>query len=340
MLDDLKYIHEKDAQDALGVAEKQWEQLQQVYDLPDIDFTPENIVYAGMGGSALEAYISQTWPGYPVPFQIVRGYDIPEYISDKTLFIASSYSGNTEETIEALGHAEEKGAQIAIIAAGGKLADIAKAKNYPFAQLPAGYQPRHVVLYSYKALITILEKVGIKVEEEQVFKDAVRLVKDAVAGWRPEVPTARNPAKALALELAGKSPVIYAGPKLFPAAYKWKISMNENAKNVAWCGALPEFNHNEFLGWSSHPIDKPYAIIELQSFLEHSQIQKRFDVSNRLLSGHWPEPFIVKVEGQHILSQLLWAIALGDFVSVYLALLNGLNPTPVDLIEKLKKELQ
>ncbi len=340
MLDDLKYIHEKDAQDALGVAEKQWEQLQQVYDLPDIEFTPDNVVYAGMGGSALEAYISQTWPGYSIPFEIVRGYDIPGYISDKTLFIASSYSGNTEETVEALNHAEEKGAQIAIIASGGKLAEIAKAKKYPFAQLPAGYQPRHVVLYSYKALITILERVGLKIDEEQVFKDALRLVKDAVAQWRPEVPTARNPAKALALELAGKTPVIYAGPKLFPAAYKWKISINENAKNIAWCGALPEFDHNEFLGWSSHPIDKPYAIIELQSFLEHPQIQKRFDASNRLLSGQWPEPHIVKVEGQHILGQLLWAVALGDFVSIYLALLNGLNPTPVDLIEKLKKELQ
>ncbi len=115
--------------------------------------------------------------------------------------------------------------------------------------------------------------------------------------------------------------------------------MNENAKNVAWCGALPEFNHNEFLGWSSHPVDKPYAVIELQSFLEHPKVQKRFDASNRLLSGQWPAPHIIKVEGQHILSQLLWAIALGDFVSVYLALLNGLNPTPVDLIEKLKKEL-
>lgn len=339
MLDDLKYIHEKDAQDALGVAGKQWEQLQQVFDLPDIPFNPENIVYAGMGGSALAAEVSRTWPGYTIPFEITRSYDIPAYVSDKTLFIASSYSGNTEETIEALGKAEAKGAYIIIIASGGKLGEIAAAKKYPYAELPSGYQPRHVALYSLKALVTILERVGLTDGGEEEMKSALELLKHSVEGWAPGVPTARNEAKTLALEIAGKSPVIYAGTKLFPAAYKWKISFNENAKNIAWCNALSEFNHNEFIGWSSHPVDKPYAIIELQSNLEHPRIQKRFDISNRLLSGRWPEPLVVSVQGQEILDQLLWAIALGDFVTLYVALLNGLNPTPVDLIEKLKTEL-
>lgn len=339
MLDDLKFIHDKDAQDALGVAAKQWEQLQQVYDIPEDNFQPENIVYGGMGGSALEAIISSVWPGYKIPFEVVRGYEVPGYISTNTLFIASSYSGNTEEVLEALAHAEKCGAKIAVIASGGKLAEIAKEKGYALAQLPTGYQPRHVVLYSFKALVTLLEKFGINIEEEKVFKDAIDLVKNSIETWRPEIPTSRNPAKALALELAGTSPVIYAGPKLFPAAYKWKISINENAKNVAWCDAFPEFNHNEFIGWSSHPVDKPYSIVQLQSFLEHPRIQKRFDISNRLLSGKWPSPHIIKVEGKDIFSQLIWAITFGDFVSLYLALLNGLNPTPVDLIENLKVEL-
>ncbi len=339
MLDDLKYIHEKDAQDVLGVAEKQWEQLQQVYDIPELSSDIENIVYAGMGGSALAAELSKTWPGYTVPFEIVRGYEIPAYVSAKTLFIAASYSGNTEETLATLSAAESRGAQIAIITSGGKLGDIAKEKKYPFAQLPTGYEPRHIALYNLKALVTILERAGQKVEEEEELKSALDLLKKSVTLWRPEVPTSRNPAKALALELAGKSPVIYGGPKLWPAAYKWKISFNENAKNVAWCNAIPEFNHNEFMGWSSHPVDKPYAIIELRSFLEHSRIEKRFEVSNRLLSGRWPEPHVVYAEGENILSQLLWTVAFGDFVSTYVALLNGLNPFPVDLVEKLKKEL-
>jgi glucose/mannose-6-phosphate isomerase len=116
MLDDLKYIHERDAQDALGAAESQCEQLLQTFELPDLDFTPDNIVFGAMGGSAVAAHISQAWPGYTVPFEIVRGYDIPAYVSDKTIFIAASFSGNTEETLSALSQAEAKGARIMVIA--------------------------------------------------------------------------------------------------------------------------------------------------------------------------------------------------------------------------------
>ena len=137
----------------------------------------------------------------------------------------------------------------------------------------------------------------------------------------------------------GKSAVVYSGSFLAPAAYKWKISFNENAKNVAWQGILPEFSHNEFIGWSSHPVNKPYAIIDLQSSFEHPQIKKRFEVSTRLLSGKRPNPNEVMAEGNSQLEQLLWTVIVGDFTTIYLGLLNGVNPTPVDLVEKMKKEL-
>ncbi|HLG90630.1 MAG TPA: SIS domain-containing protein, partial [Candidatus Saccharimonadales bacterium] len=155
----------------------------------------------------------------------------------------------------------------------------------------------------------------------------------------PTVPTSQNPAKKLALELAGKSPVIYAGPLLAPAAYKWKINFNENAKNLAWWNELPEFDHNELIGWSSHPSQKPYEIIELRSKLEHPRVQKRFQAGEKLLSGLRPAPNVVEVQGETLLEQLLWAVNFGDFVSIYLALLNNINPTPVDLVEKFKKSL-
>ena len=108
---------------------------------------------------------------------------------------------------------------------------------------------------------------------------------------------------------------------------------------LTWWNQLPEFNHNEFIGWTSHPLEKPYAVIDLRSNLEHPRIQKRFEVSERLLSGRRPAPIVVAVQGQTILEQLIWTVALGDFVTIYSALLNGLSPTPVDLIEKFKKEL-
>lgn len=342
MLDDLKYIHDRDAQDALGVAEKQWQQLETQYALDG--WTAEgvqNVVFAGMGGSALAALIATSWPKVRVPFEICRTYDIPDYVDENTLFIASSYSGNTEETLSALTQAEDKGARVAVIASGGKLAARATEKGYPLAALPDVGQPRFGTLASLKALVVILEAAGVCAEPEAVkqLDTLPEFIKSAVAGWLPTVPVKDNAAKQLALECIGKSPVIYAGTKFYPAAYKWKISFNENAKNVAWCNVLPEFNHNEFLGWSSHPVEKPYTVIDLRSGLEHERIGKRFEITERLLSGRRPAAHVVEPEGGSLLEQLVWTTAFGDFVSLYTALLNGLNPTPVDLIEKLKGSL-
>lgn len=341
MLDDLNYIHERDAQDALGIAEKQYQQLQYEFIIEAFDFEPSNIVYAGMGGSALAAQVSITWPGYQIPFEIVRNYDIPEYVSNQTLFIAASYSGNTEETLSALAQAEEAGAHIAVIAGGGKLVEIAKSKGYPLALLPPTGQPRYAVLYNLKALVSLLKAARVVSAEEvdQQIELAAEYLRRAVTVWLPTVATKDNPAKQLAQELMGRSVVVYSGPKLYPAAYKWKISVNENAKQIAWVNQYPEFNHNEFLGWSKQPVEKPYTVIDLRSSFEHERVQKRFIVSDQLLSGMRPSPFVVNVEGDTLLEQLLWTIAFGDFVTMYLALLNGLNPAPVELVEKLKVEL-
>jgi glucose/mannose-6-phosphate isomerase len=343
MLDDLKYIHEKDAHDALGIVSKQAAQLRLTMELRgNSNFgTVHNIVFAGMGGSALAGQLVHTWPKLSIPFELVRDYALPLYVGSDTLCIVSSYSGNTEETLSALAAAEQKGAQIAIIASGGKLEELAAQKNYPFVQLPQVDQPRYAMFSNFKALLIILEKAGV-LAGDQVFPQldrAANFVEAATAAWLSTVPTANNPAKQLAQELLGKSVVIYGGPNQYPAAYKWKISVNENAKQIAWAGQLPEFNHNEFLGWSEQPLDKPYAVIDLRSDLEHPRVQKRFTVSARMLSGKRPDPIVVQAQGDDVLEHLLWTIAYGDFVSIYLGLLNGLNPAPVDLVEAFKKEL-
>jgi glucose/mannose-6-phosphate isomerase len=341
MLDDLKMIHERDAQDALGVAEKQWQQLAHDYgvELPRFsDIT--NVVLAGMGGSALPAVYLRSWPGTLVPFEIVRDYSLPDYVDKRTLFISSSYSGNTEETLAAIKEAETKQAQIVVLSAGGKLADYAKEKQYPLFVIPSGIQPRMSSFYFLAAFIQILEPLGLVGKGSLAeLREAGEWLKSQTAPWKADVATKDNPAKQLALELIGKSVVVYSGPKLFPAANKWKICMNENAKNVAWVNQYPEFNHNEFVGWSSHPVQKPYAVVEIRSNLENERVQKRFVVTERLLSGLRPSPQVVEPKGETLLQQLLWASNFGDFTSLYVALLNGLNPTPVDLVEKLKELL-
>jgi glucose/mannose-6-phosphate isomerase len=338
MLDDLKLIHQRDAQDALGVAEKQWQQLTHDYGVTLTGFAEvRNVVLAGMGGSALPGVFLQSWPTTKVPFEIVRNYSVPEYVNEQTLFISSSYSGNTEETLAALAEAESRKAQIIVLSAGGKLAELAKSKNYPLFMIPGGIQPRMCSFFFLAALIQILEPLGLIQEGKRDELAAVAdWLKDQTSPWKADAPTNDNPAKKLALELMGKSVVIYSGPKLFPAANKWKICMNENAKNVAWTNQYPEFNHNEFIGWSSHPTQKPYAIIEIRSNLENERVQKRFVVTERLLSGLRPTPEVVEPKGKTLLEQLLWTANFGDYVSLYVALLNGLNPTPVDLVEKLK----
>ncbi|MGB4759474.1 MAG: bifunctional phosphoglucose/phosphomannose isomerase [Candidatus Saccharimonadales bacterium] len=341
MLDDLKLIHERDVQDALGVNEKQWQQLEVVFDVPFTAKEPiQNVVLAGMGGSALSALIVQSWPGVKVPFEISRQYDIPGFVGPNTLFIAYSYSGNTEETLEALTKAQQANAQIVIVAAGGKLEESAKAGGYPFYKLPKVSQPRYAALMGVTALVELLVSAGLlSAESLAELRSQATWLKEKTNAWLPTVPTSDNYAKQIAQEVIGKSVVVYAGPKLAPAAYKWKISFNENAKHVAWWNQYPEFNHNEFLGWTKQPQDKPYCVIDLRSSLEHPRVLKRFEVSERLLSGLRPSPLVVTPEGETLLQQLLYMIALGDFVSLYTALLNGLNPTPVDLIETFKKSL-
>ena len=223
MLDDLKYIHEKDGQDALGLAEKQYQQLLHDYSVGDIEGEFENVVVAGMGGSALSAQLANNWPGLDVPLIICRGYEIPRFISSKTLFIASSYSGNTEETLEALSKAEGTDAKIAVMAGGGKLSEIAKQKSYPFAELPAVTQPRYATLYSFKALVSILgaAKLIDKQKTEEEIAKAADFLKSSAEWWRPDVPIKDNHPKQVALELMGKSVAVYAGPKMSSAAYKW-----------------------------------------------------------------------------------------------------------------------
>lgn len=343
MLDDLKYIHDRDVQDALGIAERQTSQLLQDYALSgSSEFgTILNVVYAGMGSSALAADLVNTWPRLAVPFEIVRDYDLPKYVGERTLVIAASYSGNTEETLSAFKQAQKAGAQIAVITAGGALLEEAKAGGYLYGVLPTIVQPRYAALANFKILLGVLQTAGLITDDvSDELKTAAAFVDTSVATWLPLVPTAQNPAKQLALEVIGKSVVVYSGPKLAPAAYKWKIAFNENAKQVAWTGQYPEFNHNEFMGWTKQPTDKPYQVIDFRSPLEDDRIQKRLELSERLLSGLRPSPEIVVPAGETIFQQLLWLLAFGDFVTLYTGIANGLNPTPVELVEKFKKELQ
>jgi glucose/mannose-6-phosphate isomerase len=338
MLDDLAYIHKIDKSDALGIAIKEPDQLDYAFNLNLKTFSNiQNVVYAGMGGSALAASLSLSWPGYKLPFEVIRNYDLPAYVNGQTLCIIASYSGNTEETLSALTQAEQKRAQIVIIASGGKLKAQAEEKGYPIAVIPVAKQPRYAVFYNFKALYQIITSIGVATNEDnEAINRAAEFLRGQVQLWKPDIPTKDNLAKQIALDALGKSVVIYGGPLLAPAAYKWKISFNENAKQVAWTGVYSEFNHNEFIGWSNQPVDKPYCIIDLRSQFEHPRISQRFVLSSKLLSGKRPSPIVVDASGNNLLEHLLYSVLLGDFVTLYCSIAAGTDPEPVDLVEKFK----
>ncbi len=345
MLDDDNVLGQRDPSGALAVAAAQYQQAQYTVKVinPDHDGRAlRQVVVTGMGGSALAAELVKSWLASElnVPFEVVRGYDLPAYVGADTLVIASSYSGNTEETLSALKQAQNKGAQLAVIAAGGQLKQIAEAENIAHIWLPAHFQPRMAVIYNLRALVAILVHFGIAASKRLTdIAAAADWLQSESSRWAKEVTVDKNYAKQLALIAVGKTPVFYAGSLMSPVAYKWKISWNENAKNVAFWNELPEANHNEFIGWSSHPVEKPFVIFDLISQLEHPRILRRFEVTDKLLSGKRPKANTVTLKGDTAIQQYLWASILADFTSIYVAILNGVDPTPVVLVEKLKSEL-
>jgi glucose/mannose-6-phosphate isomerase len=342
MLDQADIISRYDQHDILGVITDQPNQLRQSYSAAGLSKLkkPTAIVVAGMGGSALAAEFIKHWLGdrLPVPLVIVRGYELPAFVDKSTLVVASSYSGNTEETVSCLKQAERLGATIVELTTGGHLDDEAKSHHLIELQVPAGLQPRMAVLYGVKALATLIESLGLLKDLKKELGEAADWVESQLGPWTPATTTEENPAKQLAEAFVGHPVVIYGGPTLALPAMKWKIDINENAKSLAFYNYLPEFNHNEFLGWG-HPEDSGLLVVELQSTLDHPQVQKRFSATNRLLQGMMPDPIVVTAQGKTKLEQMLWTMLLGDYASAYLAFLNQVDPTPVPMIEKLKHEL-
>jgi len=342
MLDDMKYIEQFDRSNALAVIAGQADQLRQQYEVeaPVVERL-QNIVLTGMGGSALAAEFLRSWLSdrLPVPVEIVREYHLPAYVNEHSLIIISSYSGNTEEALSVLQDAKKYKGHIVVMTAGGKLGEAAKKEGYAIIDVPAGLQPRLAVLFGVKGLASVIEHLGLVDGLVDELETAAEWLEHETQYFLPNVSKDQNNiAKQIAEKLVGHPVAVYGGPTLGAIAMKWKIDFNENGKNLAFWNQLSEFNHNEFIGWS-HPKDANFQVVELQSSLDNERIAKRFAISNRLLSGIMPAPIIVEAHGETRLQQMLWTLLLGDFASAYLAILNGVDPTPVELVEKLKKEL-
>ncbi len=303
----------------------------------------DNVIVAGMGGSAIGGEIARAAASdrLQVPLAVQRDYALPAFADARTLVIASSYSGNTEETLQAVGEARRAGAAVACVTSGGELARLAAADRMPLVLIPPGLPPRAALGYSTVAILGLLRAAGVIGGIDESLAETESLLDALGRRWQPEIPESANPAKQLARSLHGRIAAIYGSAGLLePAAYRWRCQIEENAKNLALHHALPEMNHNELVGWEmKSPVLERIGVVMLRDREDHPQVRRRFDLTCGLLTGRCGALHQVWTEGTSRLARIFSAVYLGDFVSLYLAYLNGVDPTPVEVIEYLKREL-
>lgn len=318
----------------------------------DVEIPPfERLLICGMGGSAiggdfLRAYLQQK--GFHKPLEVVRGYRLPPLgdAAERTLVYALSYSGNTEETLACFEDAGRRGCPRIAITSGGRLAQLAHQQKVPVIEIPGGMPPRTALGYLLAPLLRSLLPALRRSQREAIEREFAETVGTlrSLSPLYAEEPEAENPAKRQARALFQKIPIIYGSAITEPIARRWKCQINENAKQPAYWDVLPELHHNEIVGWEwGSPLAERFVYVLLRDpeTEEHPQIQKRFRITRALLEERGRTVLEVRPpdETQGLLARLLSLSYLGDWVSYYLALLNGVDPTPVELIEAMKRRL-
>jgi glucose/mannose-6-phosphate isomerase len=308
--------------------------------LPEREYV-ENVVVLGMGGSGIvgDVMTAVAGPFLPVPVVVVKSYDRPDFIGPGSLVFAVSFSGNTEETVEAAGEAANAGASLVAVTGGGQLSKLAEEWGAPVVQLPGDIpQPRAALGAMAVPPLVILEEIGL-------FPGAAQWVAQAVDQLTRRRDALVRPG-SLAEELAGRIgrtiPLVYGAHALgATAALRWKTQVNENAKSPAFCGVYPELCHNEVAGWGQHgdATRQLITVVNLRHDVEHPQVVRRVAFVSELLRESVADVIEVSAEGEGDLAQLLDLILVGDFVSLHMAAREGIDPGPVPVLDDLKRRL-
>lgn len=303
-----------------------------------------NIVLAGLGGSAIGGDLVRSYiiDHTDAPYSINRTYNLPGFVNEKSLVIASSYSGSTEESLSMFDEALKRRAKIVCITTGGKLAALATEHKLPLITLPTGFQPRAALAYSFVPVLLTLEKIGFTAGESANISDAAETLDTLTKRYAPSNLTESNAANRLAHTLLSKIPVIYSASDLFDSVnIRWRGQIQENAKHVAFGNVLPEMNHNEINGWDfPHNMQDKFHVIFLRSPAdEHPRVGKRFEILHEVLTSKDVEVTECRAEGTTVLARIFSLISFADWTSYYLALLEGVDPSPVPVISQLKSKL-
>jgi glucose/mannose-6-phosphate isomerase len=302
--------------------------------------SPGGLVVCGMGGSAIGGDLALAALGDRAtrPIYVVRGYAIEAWTPPETLVLCSSYSGETEETLACFEAAGAAGARRVVLTTGGSLAEAARAEGVPVIGVPAGMQPRAAVLYGIVGTLECAMVCGAAPSLHSEIDTATALLERLVEEWGPDAPEDALP-KRLAHELRGKLPVIHGSEPTVAIARRWHTQLNENAKAPAFWSELPEANHNEICAWERGTGLAPLAAVFLEDPDQHPRIGRRVDRTCQEVERSGAAAIRVRARGDSRLERVLSHVLLGDLVSVYLAALEGVDPTPVDAIERLKSGL-
>lgn len=290
------------------------------------------LMVCGMGGSAIGADLAAAALGDRLtrPMITIRGYELPSWATPEWAVLCSSYSGNTEETLACFEAAEALGARRFVLSTGGRLVEQAREAGVPVVAPPGIYQPRVAVAYMFAtaAEAAALAGAGPRIHTE---------IDCAAAFLEREALTIKAKAAEIADRLAGSTAVIYGSDLTAPVARRWKTQINENAKLPAFCSELPEADHNEICGWEPESPASGMAAVFLEDCDQHPRERRRFELTAEVIAAGAADVVRLETKGESRVERLLWAMLLGDLVSLEIARKRGVDPGSIEAIDKLKE---
>jgi glucose/mannose-6-phosphate isomerase len=302
--------------------------------------TPGGLIVAGMGGSAIGGMLARAALADQAsrPILCTRGYGLPPWTTPDTTVLCASYSGNTEETLACFESAGAVGARRIVVTTGGQLAEQARAEDVAVIPIPAGFEPRAAIAYLLVSALEVAALCGCGPRLAAEIDVTAAHLAELVAAWGPEAPE-DSEAKSLARRLHGTVPVIAGAGLTVPLAYRWKTQINENSSLPAFCGELPEIDHNEINGWLGAGAAGPFSAVFLDDCDSHPRLRARIGMTEQLIGPYAAATHVVETRGESALERVCSLVLLGDLVSCYLAALGGTDPTAVPPLVELKEML-
>ena len=302
--------------------------------------SPGGMIVAGMGGSAIGGQLARAVLGDHAsrPLLAAKAYGLPPWTTPDTTVVCTSYSGETEETLTCFEAAGVIGARRVAVTAGGQLAELARAEGVPVIPVAGGYQPRAAVAYTTVAALEVAALCGVGPRMNSEIDVAADHLEELVIEWGPDADDGTE-AKALAHALHGTVPVVAGAGLTTPIAYRWKCQLNENAETPAYAVELPEMDHNEIMGWTTAQEFGRFSAVFLDDADAHPRVKERIELTSRLIRPGAVGVHRVHTRGQTTVERVFSLVLLGDLVSLYLAILRGVDPSPVEAITALKADL-